>query len=119
MLFCYTSPYAGPRSWWPADSWLSTFDFQLSTFNMPNVLDLRRRIRSVRNTQQITRAMKMVAAARLRRAQERVISARPYADQILAVLGRVAVRMAAKAEERDQPWHPLLVERPVKRILLV
>jgi len=86
---------------------------------MPNVLDIRRRIRSVKNTQQITRAMKMVAAARLRRAQERVVSARPYANQILAVLGRVAVRMAAKAEERDQPWHPLLVERPVKRILLV
>jgi F-type H+-transporting ATPase subunit gamma len=86
---------------------------------MPNVLDIRRRIRSVKNTQQITRAMKMVAAARLRRAQERVVSARPYANQILAVLGRVAVRMAAKAEERDQPWHPLLVERPVKRTLLV
>ena len=78
---------------------------------MPNVLDLRRRIRSVKNTQQITRAMKMVAAARLRRAQERVISARPYADQMLAVLSSVAARI----ERTEQPIHPLLAERPVKK----
>ena len=82
---------------------------------MPNVLDLRRRIRSVKSTQQITRAMKMVAAARLRRAQERVISARPYADQMLAVLSSVAARI----ERTEQPIHPLLAERPVKKLLLV
>ena len=85
---------------------------------MPNVLDLRRRIRSVKNTQQITRAMKMVAAARLRRAQERVVNARPYAAQMLSVLGRVAARVAS-GDQPDEPLHPLLAERPAKRILLV
>jgi F-type H+-transporting ATPase subunit gamma len=85
---------------------------------MPNVLDLRRRIRSVKNTQQITRAMKMVAAARLRRAQERVVNARPYAAQMLSVLGRVAARVAS-GEQPDEPLHPLLAERPAKRVLLV
>ncbi len=79
---------------------------------MPNVLDLRRRIRTIRNTQQITRAMKMVAAARLRRAQEAVMSRRPYSDRMLSVLRSVAARV-------EQPSHPLLVERPVQRILLV
>ena len=79
---------------------------------MPNVRDIRRRIRSVKNTQQITRAMKMVAAARLRRAQESVLNARPYANQMRAVLSSVAGR----AEQRS---HPLLEERPVKRVLLV
>ena len=68
---------------------------------------------------QITRAMKMVAAARLKRAQEHVMSARPYANQILAVLGRVAARMQAAGEGTETPLHPLLAERPVKRILLV
>ncbi len=79
---------------------------------MANVLDIRRRIRSVKNTQQITRAMKMVAAARLRRAQERVINARPYANQMLTVLGSLAARV-------EQRVHPLLIERPIKNILLV
>jgi F-type H+-transporting ATPase subunit gamma len=79
---------------------------------MPNVLDIRRRIRSVRSTQQITRAMKMVAAARLRRAQERVINARPYAEQMMALLRSVA----ARTEDRS---HPLLANRPVERTLLV
>ena len=79
---------------------------------MPNVRDIRRRIRSVKNTQQITRAMKMVAAARLRRAQESVLNARPYANQMRAVLASVAGR----AEQRA---HPLLAERPVKKVLLV
>jgi F-type H+-transporting ATPase subunit gamma len=77
-----------------------------------NVLDIRRRIRSVRNTQQITRAMKMVAAARLRRAQERVFNARPYANQMLALLGSLAARTEQRA-------HPLLAERPLEKILLV
>ena len=79
---------------------------------MANVLDIRRRIRSVRNTQQLTRAMKMVAAARLRRAQERVHNARPYANQMLALLGSLAARTEQRA-------HPLLAERPVEKILLV
>jgi len=82
---------------------------------MPNVLDIRRRIRSVKNTQQITRAMKLVAAARLRRAQEHVVSARPYADQMLNVLASVAARI----ERPEEPIHPLLAVRPVKKVLLV
>lgn len=79
---------------------------------MPNVLDIRRRIRSVKNTQQITRAMKMVAAARLRKAQERVLNARPYANQMLALLASLTARV-------EQRVHPLLQERPIKNILLV
>jgi len=79
---------------------------------LANVLDIRRRIRSVKNTQQITRAMKMVAAARLRRAQDRVFNARPYANQMLALLGSLAARTEQRA-------HPLLAERPVEKVLLV
>jgi F-type H+-transporting ATPase subunit gamma len=59
---------------------------------MANLQDLRRRVRSVRNMQKITRAMKLVAAAKLRRAQERVIAARPYANTMMRVLGRLAAR---------------------------
>jgi F-type H+-transporting ATPase subunit gamma len=79
---------------------------------MANVLDIRRRIRSVKSTQQITRAMKMVAAARLRRAQERVFNIRPYANQMLNLLGSVAARTTQRS-------HPLLAERPVENILLI
>lgn len=79
---------------------------------MANILDLRRRIRSVKNTQQITRAMKMVAAAKLRRAQERVVDIRPYANQMLALLSS----LAARTRERQ---HPLLATRPVEKVLLV
>ena len=79
---------------------------------MPTLLDIRRRIRSVRNTQQITRAMKMVAAARLRRAQDRIFNARPYANQILSMLSSVVARTGHRT-------HPLLAERPVENILLV
>jgi len=79
---------------------------------MPTLLDIRRRIRSVKNTQQITRAMKMVAAARLRRAQERVFNARPYARQMLELLSSLAARTEQRA-------HPLLAERPVEKLLLV
>jgi F-type H+-transporting ATPase subunit gamma len=79
---------------------------------MPTLLDIRRRIRSVKNTQQITRAMKMVATARLRRAQERVFNARPYARQMLELLSS----LAARTEQRS---HPLLAERPVEKVLLV
>jgi F-type H+-transporting ATPase subunit gamma len=79
---------------------------------MPSMLDLRRRIRSVKNTQQITRAMKMVAAARLRRSQERVLNARPYATQMSHFLSS----LAARTEDRS---HPLLTERPVRKVLLI
>ena len=60
---------------------------------MPSLIDLRRRIRAVKNTQQITKAMKMVAASKLRRAQERVMNARPYAIEMQRVLRRVASRV--------------------------
>jgi len=79
---------------------------------MPTLLDIRRRIRSVKNTQQITRAMKMVASARLRRAQERVLNARPYANQMLELLASLAARTEQRA-------HPLLAERPAEKLLLV
>src|SRR5215472_17005842 len=82
---------------------------------MANVRDIRRRIRSVKNTQQITRAMKMVAAGRLRRAQENVFNARPFAREMLTMLSSVAARIEAAAAV----VHPLLAERPVEKILLV
>jgi len=68
---------------------------------MPSLIDLRRRIRAVKSTQQITKAMKMIAASRLRRAQERVVSARPFAQRMLAVLNGLVARV-------DQDAHPLL-----------
>jgi F-type H+-transporting ATPase subunit gamma len=73
---------------------------------MPSLIDLRRRIRAVKNTQQITKAMKMVAASKLRRAQEQLLSARPYAQQMQRVLGRLAARV-------DPSAHPLLAIREV------
>ena len=79
---------------------------------MPNTLDIRRRIRSVKNTQQITRAMKMVAAAKLRRAQESIVAARPYSGALQVVLSSVATRV-------DPEQHPLLREREEKRVLIV
>jgi F-type H+-transporting ATPase subunit gamma len=71
---------------------------------MPSLIDLRRRVRAVKNTQQITKAMKMVAASKLRRAQERMSSARPYAQQMQRVLGSLAARV-------DPSIHPLLAAR--------
>lgn len=80
---------------------------------MPNLLDLRRRIKSVKNTQQITKAMKMVAAANLKRAQDRVVTARPFANKMTAV-------MAALASRIDENFHhPLLDARGDERYLLV
>src|ERR1051325_808929 len=79
---------------------------------MPSLLDIRRRIRSVKNTQQLTKAMKTVSAAKLRRAQERVFSARPYAEQLKRVLGNLTSRV-------ENVSHPLLEVRPEQRILLV
>jgi len=77
---------------------------------MPTLLDFRRRIRSVKNTQQITRAMKFVAAARLRRAQEAALAARPYAKELLHVLRSTIGRIA-------EPQHPLLARRPEEKVL--
>jgi F-type H+-transporting ATPase subunit gamma len=75
---------------------------------MPSLLDIRRRIRAVKSTQQITKAMKMVAASRLRRAQERIQHARPFAIQMLRVLNSLATRV-------DPTSHPLLDERKMPR----
>jgi F-type H+-transporting ATPase subunit gamma len=83
---------------------------------MPSLIDLRRRIKSVRNTQQITKAMKMVSAAKLRRAQDRVIGSRPYGAALRALLADVAA--AAGADERVAA-HPLLARRPEQRIQLI
>jgi F-type H+-transporting ATPase subunit gamma len=79
---------------------------------MPALVDIRRRIRSVKNTQQITKAMKMVSAAKLRRAQDAMFAARPYARKMMEVLAGVAARAEAAA-------HPLLEHREGDRILLV
>src|SRR5512146_115753 len=86
---------------------------------MANVLDIRRRIRSVRNTRQITRAMKMISAARLRRAQERALSARPYAQMLTNVLKSLVSRAEIFDPESGEPRHPLLAKRPEKNILVV
>src|SRR5689334_12820404 len=75
---------------------------------MPSLLDIRRRIRAVKSTQQITKAMKMVAASRLRRAQERIQQARPFATEMLRVLNSLAMRV-------DPGSHPLLDERRTPR----
>lgn len=83
---------------------------------MPSLIDIRRRIRSVKNTQQITKAMKMVSAAKLRRAQDRVIAARPYTALLRTVLGNVA---AAVAGDDRLTADSLLAQRPEKRIQVV
>jgi F-type H+-transporting ATPase subunit gamma len=79
---------------------------------MATLLDFRRRIRSVKNTQQITRAMKFVAAARLRRAQEAALAARPYANELARLLRSIMSRI-------ESPKHPLLAKRPEERILVI
>jgi F-type H+-transporting ATPase subunit gamma len=79
---------------------------------MATLLDFRRRIRSVKNTQQITRAMKFVAAARLRRAQESALAARPYALELARMLRSIMSRI-------DEPEHALLAKRPEKNILVI
>ncbi|MGA7342004.1 MAG: FoF1 ATP synthase subunit gamma [Terracidiphilus sp.] len=86
---------------------------------MANVLDLRRRIRSVKNTRQITKAMKMVSAAKLRRAQERALSARPYARMIVSVLQSLIRRVDIYDETTGNLSHPLFITRPEKRVLLI
>jgi F-type H+-transporting ATPase subunit gamma len=86
---------------------------------MANVLDLRRRIRSVKNTRQITKAMKMVSAAKLRRAQERAMQARPYARMISSVLQSLIRRVDIYDETTGNLVHPLFITRPEKRVLVV
>src|SRR6476646_10165156 len=80
---------------------------------MPSLIDIRRRLRSVKSTQQITKAMKMVAAAKLRRAQERVIGARPYAKSIADLLESVRRRLGPATA------HPLLASRDEERRVIV
>ena len=80
---------------------------------MANLLDIRRRIKSVKNTQQITRAMKMMSAARLKRAQDRVVAARPFANKMIEVMGD----LAARTDEEFR--HPLLNARGDERYLLI
>jgi F-type H+-transporting ATPase subunit gamma len=83
---------------------------------MPSLIDIRRRIRSVKNTQQITKAMKMVSAAKLRRAQERALASRPYADMMRRVLSNVA---AAASGNEEASRLPLLQVRDEKRIQVI
>jgi F-type H+-transporting ATPase subunit gamma len=83
---------------------------------MPSLIDIRRRIRSVKNTQQITKAMKMVSAAKLRRAQERVVAARPYSAMLHRILSNVAAAAAGNEEITNSP---LLKERAEKRVQLI
>jgi len=113
---------------------------------MPSLLDIKRRIRSVKNTQQITKAMKMVAAAKLRRSQDRILGTRPYALELakvtakLALAARASALDAAMEEQAEEPdsfeeagfepgldeapaeaggVHPLLEARPEEKVLLV
>jgi F-type H+-transporting ATPase subunit gamma len=86
---------------------------------MANVLDLRRRIRSVKNMRQITKAMKMVSAAKLRRAQERAMAARPYAKMISSVLESLTRRVDIFDEVTGNLRHQLFATRPEKRVLLI
>jgi F-type H+-transporting ATPase subunit gamma len=83
---------------------------------MPSLIDIRRRVRSVRNTQQITKAMKMISAARLRKAQERALAARPYATMLRQMLANVA---EAASQSMDAGGHPLAAVRLEKKILVV
>ncbi len=86
---------------------------------MANVLDIKRRIRSVRNTRQITKAMKMISAARLRKAQDRALSARPYAQMLINVLKSLVARAEVYGPETGEVKHPLLARRPEQNIALI
>jgi len=83
---------------------------------MPSLIDIRRRVRSVKNTQQITKAMKMISAAKLRKAQDKAIAARPYNKMLTEILANVA---EAAGQSLDAGENPLLAVRPEKRVLLV
>lgn len=84
---------------------------------MANLIDIRRRIRSVKNTQQITKAVKMVAASKLRRSQDRAIASRPYATTLEAILRSVASRVPPRDD--GAPLHPLLATREEKNVVLL
>jgi len=84
---------------------------------MANLIDIRRRIRSVKNTQQITKAVKMVAASKLRRSQDRAVATRPYASTLEAILRAVTARIASR--EDGAPLHPLLATRDEKNVVVV
>ena len=86
---------------------------------MANILDIRRRIRSVKNTRQITKAMQMVSAAKLRRAQERALAARPYAQMLTNVLKSLVSRAEIYDPVTGEPRHSLLMRRPEKTALLI
>jgi len=86
---------------------------------MANILDIRRRIRSVINTRQITKAMKMVSAAKLRRAQDQALAARPYSQMLTSVLKSLVARAEIYDPETGVAKHPLLAEREEKNILLL
>jgi F-type H+-transporting ATPase subunit gamma len=86
---------------------------------MPSLKAIRKRIASTKATQKITRAMKMVAGARLTRAQQRIVAMRPYAVKTGEVLQSVARTMASAAESQNEPVHPLLARRPEKKALLL
>jgi len=86
---------------------------------MPNILDIRRRIRSVTNTRLNTKAMKMVSAAKLRRAQERALAARPYAQMLINVLKSLVSRAEVYDADTGKPQHPLLAQRPEQNIVLI
>ena len=86
---------------------------------MANILDIRRRIRSVINTRQITKAMKVVSAAKLRRAQERALAARPYVQMLTNVLKSLVARTEIYDPKTGEPKHPLLAQREEKNILLI
>ena len=79
---------------------------------MPSLIDIRRRVRAVKSTQQITKAMKMVSSSKLRRAQERILRSRPYAQQMLRVFNSLATRT-------ETARHVLLQEQPGQRPLLI
>ena len=82
---------------------------------MPNVRTIRRRIRSVQNTAKVTKAMQMIAASKMRRAQERVLAGRPYGQK----LGQVLSNLSAHPSEDAEALHPLMERRPVGRVLVV
>jgi F-type H+-transporting ATPase subunit gamma len=82
---------------------------------MPSLIDIRRRVRSVKNTQQITKAMKMISAAKLRRAQDRALAARPYGHMLQQILANVA---EAASQNPDAGSNPLLAVRPEKNVLV-
>ena len=86
---------------------------------MANIRDIRTRIRSVKSTRQITKAMKMVAAAKLRRAQERALASRPYAQMLVNVLQSTMSRADVTDPKTGQPCNPLLAVRPEQNVLLI